>query len=360
MKIDQVFRDRGRLFWILNIAGWTGYALAAWLGALAHEKPESFFAVIAAAAVSGFIGTLPLRRLYRALWSRSIAVLGIAMLGASYVVAFFWQWLRNVLYYDWVKDNWQPEHIMDYVGGVIGSFYIMLCWSGLYFGIKYYQQLQEQTEQTLKAVAAAHQAQLKMLRYQLNPHFLFNTLNAISTLILDGANNTANQAVSRLSDFLRYTLDNDPMSRVTLGSELNALDLYLEIEKVRFGDRLIIEKDIDEKALNALVPSLILQPLIENAIKYAITPSEDGGTLRISARVQHGTLAMQLSDTGPGLGNGDNGQKSSGVGLKNTRERLQQLYGDQQAFTLAPNEPSGLTVTINIPFEEQHAQSIDR
>jgi len=231
----------------------------------------------------------------------------------------------------------------------------LLCWSGLYFGIKYYQQLQEQTEQTLKATAAAHQAQLKMLRYQLNPHFLFNTLNAISTLILDGANETANSAVSRLSDFLRYALDNDPMSRVTLGSELGAIDLYLEIEKVRFGDRLVIEKVVEEKALGALVPSLILQPMIENAIKYAISPSEDGGTIRISAKVQHNTLVLQLSDTGPGLGNGNNGQKSSGVGLKNTRERLQQLYGENQAFTLAPNEPSGLTITINIPFEEEHA-----
>jgi two-component sensor histidine kinase len=359
MNIDQLFRDRSRLFWILNIAGWTGYALAAWLGALAHEKPEAYFAVIVVSAISGFLATLPLRLLYRSLWAKSVIVLGSAALLSCYVIAFGWQWLRNVLYYDWVKNNWQPEHLMDYVGGVMGSFYIMLCWSGLYFGIKYYQQLQEQTEQTLKAVAAPHPAQLKMLRYQLNPHFLFNTLNAISTLILDGANDTANQAVSRLSDFLRYTLDNDPMSRVTLGSELDALDLYLEIEKVRFGDRLIIEKDIDDRAEKALVPSLILQPLIENAIKYAITPSEEGGTLRITARVQQGTLAVQLSDTGPGLGNGNNGQKSSGVGLKNTRERLQQLYGDEQAFTLAPNEPTGLTVTINLPFEEEDAKGTD-
>jgi len=351
----ELIRDRSRLFWVLNISGWAGYALAAWLGALAHEKPEAYFAVIVASAVSGFAATSMLRLLYRKLWSKSVAVLGIATLVTCYVVAFFWQWMRNVLYYDWVKNDWQPEHLMDYVGGVMGSFYIMLCWSGLYFGIKYYQQLQEQTEQTLKAVAAAHQAQLKMLRYQLNPHFLFNTLNAISTLILDGSNKTANQAVTRLSDFLRYTLDNDPMSRVTLGSELDALDLYLEIEKVRFGDRLIIEKDIDERAAKALVPSLILQPLIENAIKYAISPMEEGGTLRISARAQQDTLVLQLSDTGPGLGNGNNGQKSSGVGLKNTRERLQQLYGETQAFTLAPNDPTGLTITINIPFEERDA-----
>ena len=355
MTFESLLRDRGRLFWILNIGGWIGYTLTAWLGAFAHEKPESYFAVIAATAAAGFLLSLPLRLLFRQLWERSMGVMASVMMVVCYVFALGWRWLHNVLYYDWVKNNWQPEHLMDYVGGVMGSFYILLCWSGLYFGIKYYQQLQEQTQQTLKATAAAHQAQLKMLRYQLNPHFLFNTLNAISTLILDGANDTANKAVSRLSDFLRYTLDNDPMSRVTLGSELGAIDLYLEIEKVRFGDRLVIERTIESPADRALVPSLILQPLIENAIKYAISPSENGGTLRISARVQRGVLVMQLSDTGPGLGNGNSTHKSSGVGLKNTRERLQQLYGDEQAFTLAPNEPSGLTITINLPYEEGDA-----
>ena len=360
MTLDELVRDRGRLFWILNVSGWLGYALTAWLGALAHEKPESYSMVILATASLGFVATIPMRYLYHRLWTRPVIVLGIAMIATSYVIAIPWRWISNTLYYDWVKDSWQPEHLMDYIGGLLGSFYILLCWSGLYFGIKYYQQLQEQTEATLKATAAAHQAQLKMLRYQLNPHFLFNTLNAISTLILDGANTTANQAVSRLSDFLRYTLDNDPMKRVSLGSELDALDLYLEIEKVRFGERLVVEKDVDAAAMQALVPSLILQPLIENAIKYAISPSEDGGTLRISARVQRSTLVLQLSDTGPGLGNGKQAGKSSGVGLQNTRERLQQLYGDDQAFTLAPNDPSGLVITINIPYETDDAESADR
>ena len=355
LNFDQLLRDRSRLFWILNVSGWVGYTVAAWLGALAHEKPESYVLVILATAATGFAATVPMRHLYRRLWSKSPMTLMLGVIATCYSIAFGWKVLQNLVYWDWIKGGWRPEHFFDFVGGIMGSFYILLCWSGLYFGIKYYQQLQMQTEQTLKATAAAHQAQLKMLRYQLNPHFLFNTLNAISTLILDGANDTANKAVTRLSDFLRYTLDNDPMSRVTLGSELGALDLYLEIEKVRFGDRLIIEKSIEGAAQNALVPSLILQPLIENAIKYAISPSEEGGTLRISARVQRGTLVMQLSDTGPGLGNGNGGQKSSGVGLKNTRERLQQLYGDHQAFTLAPNEPQGLRITINIPFEEDDA-----
>jgi sensor histidine kinase YesM len=144
------------------------------------------------------------------------------------------------------------------------------------------------------------------------------------------------------------------MKRVTLGSELGAIDLYLGIEKVRFGERLVVRKEVEAGALNALVPSLILQPLIENAIKYAIHPSENGGTLTISAKVRNHMLLLTLSDNGPGLSNGPKRRKGScGVGLTNTRERLQQFYGDKQAFTLAPNDPTGVVITINIPFETE-------
>ena len=360
MSLDDLFRNRQRLFWTLNLVGWAGYTIAAWLGSLAYERKEALVGYLMVRTVVAIAATVVMRNVYRRLWNRSPFIMGAGILLTCYVVSFAWRVPMNLLYWDWVKHGWRPENWMGYIDGIMGYFYVMLCWSGLYFGIKYYQQLQQQTEQTLKATAAAHEAQLKMLRYQLNPHFLFNTLNAISTLILDGANDTANLAVSRLSDFLRYTLDNDPMKRVTLGSELSALDLYLEIEKVRFSDRLIIQKEIEPKALDALVPSLILQPLIENAIKYAITPSEEGGTIRITARLQNDMLVLQLSDTGPGLGNGKSKHKSSGVGLKNTRERLSQFYGDKQAFTLAPNEPTGLVVTINIPYEKVHAESPDR
>jgi len=354
MTPAELFRDRGRLFWILNVAGWSGYVLTAYLGALAHEKPDSYIAVIMAAALLGFVLTIPMRFLYRRLWSLSPVAISLGILVNCYILALGWRYLQNTWYFDWVKGSWRPEHFMDYVSGVMGSFYILLCWSGLYFGIKYYQQLQEQTERALAATAAAHQAQLKMLRYQLNPHFLFNTLNAISTLILDRKNDIANLAVSRLSDFLRYTLDNDPMKRVTLGSELGAIDLYLEIEKVRFGDRLIVQKAIESEAKSALVPSLILQPLIENAIKYAVTPREEGGTITITAKIRGNMLLLTLADDGPGLSNTPKlAKKSGGVGLKNTRERLQQFYGDDQAFTLAPNDPAGLVITINLPFETE-------
>ena len=355
MTPAELFRNRERLFWILNIAGWTGYTVTAYLGALAHDKPDSYINFVAAAALAGFLLTIPMRFLYHKLWSKPPAGISIGILVTSYVLALSWVIFKNYLYVKWVKTDWQPESFTDYISGVMYSFYILLCWSGLYFGIKFYQQSQEQTKRALAATAAAHQAQLKMLRYQLNPHFLFNTLNAISTLILDRSNEAANLAVSRLSDFLRYTLDNDPMRRVTLGSELSAIDLYLEIEKVRFGERLIVEKEVEAEAMNALVPSLILQPLIENAIKYAISPSEQGGTIRISAKVRSDMLLLKLTDDGPGLSNGGQPSgKSGGVGLKNTRERLQQFYGDAQAFTLAPNEPTGLLITINIPFDTEH------
>ncbi len=154
--------------------------------------------------------------------------------------------------------------------------------------MKFYERLQLEREATLKQSALAQEAQLKMLRYQLNPHFLFNTLNAISTLVLDGQNRTANLAVSRLSEFLRYTLDQDPMKKVTLRQELDALNLYLGIEKLRFGDRLRLEFDVDERVESALVPSLLLQPLVENAMKYAIAPREQGGSVTIIAGVEGG------------------------------------------------------------------------
>jgi hypothetical protein len=349
--LNNFVNSRAQFFWVLNVAGWGGYIMAGYLGALAHEKPDTFIAVNIAAGVLGFIFTIPMRYAYRWLWSRSPWHIAFGTILISYVAAAVWRGLHNELYWNWVKDGWRPEEFMVHFHGVLGSFYILLCWSGLYFGIKYYQQLQEQTEQTLKATAAAHQAQLMALRYQLNPHFLFNTLNAISTLILDRDNETANLSVTRLSDFLRYSLDNDPMKRVTLRQELEALDLYLEIEKVRFGERLTVQREIESRALDGLVPSLILQPLIENAVKYAVTPREEGGKIRISAKVHHGELMIAVADDGPGLGNGTSKHKSSGVGLKNTRERLKQLHGERQALTLAPNDPHGLVITINLPFE---------
>ena len=189
----------------------------------------------------------------------------------------------------------------------------------------------------------------KMLRYQLNPHFLFNTLNAISTLILDNENRTANLTVMRLSEFLRYTLDQDPMKKVTLRKEIEATNLYLTTEKLRFGDRLKLEYAVEDAALDALVPSLLLQPLIENAVKYAVSPSEKGGAIRIEGRARGSMLELAVADDGPGLKDAAPGS-GRGVGLRNTRERLAVLYDDRHRFVTIDNKP-GLRIELALPLE---------
>ena len=227
----------------------------------------------------------------------------------------------------------------EFFGGALSSTYLLLCWTGLYFGIKYYESLQQQREATLRAATLAQEAQLKMLRYQLNPHFLFNTLNAISTLILDNENRTANHAVMRLSEFLRYTLDQDPMKKVTLRQEIEAMNLYLTTERLRFGERLRLEFAIEERALEALVPSLLLQPLIENAVKYASRRREGrhdphrGPRARRDARTRRGRRWPGSSMPAQRRGAG------RGVGLRNTRERLAVLYGERHRFAVLDNKP---------------------
>ncbi len=351
--VNALVTNRSRLFWFLQIAGWLSYGMAAYAGAVAHDKPADYKLVLAIIAVQGFFITLIMRLVYREFLKFTPILMLMSSLVFCYLMALVWRVFTNNTYVNIIAyDNWKLDTWFKHIEGVTGSFYVLLCWSALYFGIKYYQEFQAQSQQTLQATSAAHQAQLKMLRYQLNPHFLFNTLNAISTLILDRDNNAANATVTKLSDFLRYTLDNDPNNQVSLGKELEAIDLYLEIEKVRFGKRLRIVKEIELSARSALVPSLILQPLIENAIKYAITPKEEGGTLRIGAEVHNRTLSMTVIDDGPGMSaSAKVAGRSCGVGLTNTRERLQHLYGDNQAFTLSANKPSGLIATLNVPYE---------
>src|SRR5262249_10585275 len=200
-----------------------------------------------------------------------------------------------------IAPDWQIQSRFELFGGALSTAYLLLCWSVLYFGIKFYESKRQQEEAMLKAVALATEAQLQMLRYPLNPHFLFNTLNALSTLILDNQNRKANQAVARLSEFLRYTLDQDPMKKVTLRQEIEALDLYLGTERLRFGERLRLEYAIEEPALEALVPSLLLQPLLENSLKYAVSAREQGGIVRIEGRARGAMLEGSVIHDRPGM-----------------------------------------------------------
>jgi len=281
-------------------------------------------------------------------------------LGSAYGVAIVWRVIINLAYVMLIEDEWETmDHWWDYLGGTMSSTYLMVCWMGLYFGFKYYESMQREREAALRAAALAQEAQLKMLRYQLNPHFLFNTLNAISTLILDNRNATANSAVTGLSEFLRYTLDQDPMKKVTVAQEVDALNLYLDIEKMRFGPRLTLEFAIDDNALTVLMPSLLLQPLIENAIKYAVSPREQGGRIRIGGHVTGGMLQLEVSDDGPGMIDTSRLANGRGVGIRNTRERLHVLYDERGVVSVNNTEP-GLRVALTFPAERAVAPAEPR
>ncbi len=351
MTLDDVRRNRNLLFWALHTLGWSAYLITQYLGALLYEKPTGYLWVVAIAAAGGFMLSAPLRYLYRWLWNRppghACRRRARGVLGHRARLA-----LRHQLFLRPARRGLDGQgalvrHLQRHAELDLPA----VCWSGLYFGIKYYETLQAEREGALRASALAQEAQVKMLRYQLNPHFLFNTLNAISTLVLDSQGKVANQAIGRLSDFLRYTLDQDPMKKVTLRQELDALDLYLGIEKLRFGERLRLEFDIDDDVQQALVPSLILQPIVENSLKYAVAPREEGGRLRIEARrVEDGKLMMIVQDDGPGLPVGVELGSGRGVGFRNTRERLAVLYGDHQKLAVRFSRP-GLRMEITLPFE---------
>jgi two-component system, LytTR family, sensor kinase len=359
LTFDQLRSNRDALFWTLHAAGWGAYAVSQWFGALLIEKPFEYQLVIGIAGVAGFVLSMPMRYIYRALLGRPLRTVILSVLATSYITALALRVVINISY-KWIAEpEWQIKTMFEVFASAVSTTYLLLCWSALYFGIKYYESLQKQREATLRSAALAQEAQLKMLRYQLNPHFLFNTLNAISTLILDNQNRTANHAVTRLSEFLRYTLDQDPMKKVTLRQEMEALDLYMNTERLRFGGRLKLEYAVEEAALDALVPSLLLQPLIENAVKYAISPREDGGLIRIEGRIRAAMLEVTVIDDGPGLRDGNALIEGRGVGLRNTRERLNVLYGERHRFAVLNSHP-GMRIEIGLPLEKAEVAAPER
>ena len=353
--LSEIYQNRNYQFWTLQLLGWGGWmTLFALRDAYWGQSYERIL-LLAIDAVAGLILTTGLRYIYRAVWEWPVYHRVITVVIASYVMALIWQPIKNFSQFYYFQDFEliAAYGYLGYFSGIIGySYFLMLGWSGLYFALKFYRMLQLEIECSIRAESLAHESQFRMLRFQLNPHFLFNTLNAISTLILSRETDLANQMVSKLSHFLRYSLDKDPMEQVDLEHEVSTIKLYLEIEQVRFEERLQIDLSIEDSVKSALVPSMILQPLVENAIKYAVAARESGGTIAISASKQGEQLILVVADDGPGIVS-DNGElpEMDGVGIANTKDRLQQLYGSEHGLHFGSAEPRGLKVEIKIPFE---------
>ncbi len=358
------FANKNQAFWRLQAAGWGGALLLRAMSSLANGQPLSFLVLVLIATVTGFSISLLLSVIYRQLIARrALITWGVTALVLPIAVTFY-------AFIDaWVIGLYRPESGASFAQLLIGVFYLDLtllgAWSALYYAINFYLQIEEQNDQLIRLENQATQAQLAMLRYQLNPHFLFNTLNSISTLVLLKQTEPANAMLTRLSAFLRYTLVNEPTGRVTVAQEVDTLQLYLGIERMRFEERLRTQFYIDDAAKPALLPSLLLQPLVENAIKYAVSPQESGAEITITAQLVGPMLRITVSDTGPGLQNYavdnrlsgvtfDGGEPvSTGVGLANIRDRLAQAYGDSHRFEILDPPDGGFTVLIEIPFERR-------
>lgn len=224
------------------------------------------------------------------------------------------------------------------------------------YAYSYYRRYREGQLRTLQLEAQLSQAQLQALKMQLHPHFLFNTLHSISALLNKDVE-SARKMITRLGDFLRLTLENSGSQEVTLQQEMEFLSCYLEIERIRFQNRLVTRIDLGEQTLDAQVPNLILQPIVENAIRHGIAPRSTPGLIEIEAKQLNGTLRIQVRDNGPGLSEhrtGDNLFKK-GLGLANTETRLERLYGADHLFDLSNNPDGGLIVTLEIPFHKDGA-----
>ncbi|GAA0858587.1 sensor histidine kinase [Aliiglaciecola litoralis] len=362
-----------RKFWMWQTGFWLFVSITSFLTLTLWYGPYNWMHMlhIVIQAALGLGLSLVMYWLFMVTWDKSLRYRAWVGVITVILAAFLWTIARLQTF---VILTGETEEWQQLGGWHFASIFIFLCWTGLFFGIRYYELLQtehgimlraesdarEEQLKRMKAQNVARDAQLKMLRYQLNPHFLCNTLNAINSLVEVNETEKAQNMTVQLSKFLRHSLDNNPDTKITLENEVKALNLYLEIEKTRFEDRLKLDFHIDEAAKQALVPSLLLQPIIENSMKHAIAQSEEGGTISLDASVSDGKLILKLSDTGSDKKIEKSKVQSStsrGVGLRNTDERLKALYINDYDVDIRFLPTGGLITTIIIPCE-YHQEAI--
>jgi LytS/YehU family sensor histidine kinase len=360
------FASKNRAFWNLQLAGWGAAFLLRAVSALANQQSFDLLALILITTITGFSISLILSVIYRYLIRQPPLITGgvtaLVLMLAVILHTTIDTWVQGI-YYGVSRDTTFAQR---FVGLSFVPLTLLGGWSALYYAINFFLTVEQQADRLERLEAQATAAQLAMLRYQLNPHFLFNTLNSISTLVLLKQTEPANAMLTRLSGFLRHTLTAEPGSQVSLAQEIETLQLYLDIERMRFEERLRTHFDIEDAALTAQLPAMLLQPLVENAIKYAVGPQEEGARISLTARVIGDRLRLTVEDTGPGV---DDWQRfnarepadlradpapgrpmSTGVGLANIRNRLAQAYADTHLFETRSEAGGGFTVLIEIPF----------
>jgi len=363
----MVDEQRNRQFWLeaaLIFAGWTVFGLlmanqfhmqaelrgrpVSWAEALRPNLLESYLWAFTTLAIFWLARRFPLERgrVLRRIAVHLVAAVGIAMARAAFMVELG----RRV---DWVGVRIFSRQFWGSSGQNL-LFYALLL--GIAHAVLYHARYRERERAPERLAAGLAEARLQALKMQLQPHFLFNTLNAISALMHRDVE-AADEMLARLSDLLRMALDQRGMQEIPLKDELEFVEKYLEIEQARFGDRFSVSTAVAPETLDAVVPNLVLQPLVENCVRHAVSTRLEPTHVDIRAQRIGDMLQLQVCDDGPGLPNVPS-RPSRGVGLANTRARLEQLYGEAQRMEFSrPAAPSGLIVTVEIPFRVQQPEA---
>ena len=359
----KAFKQKDLSFWNFQIAGWILYEVVsisryffyhAFLGKGIVDTDQTIrvFTVFLTCDSFAFLLTLAMRYIYRSTFVKNfslratigaILLTSLVMTAISHTFDFFFEQVVAINYESTVISFYKAIYSSSI------NIIIFIAWSGLYFGVKYWKQWSIERERADKADYLAQSAQLQMLRYQLNPHFLFNSLNSVIALV-DEDKNASKEMLRELSDFLRYSLVNRNLSMIPLREELDAIKLYLSIEKKRFEDKLEITFDIDPEATEYPVLSFIIHPLIENAVKYGMRTSSLPLHLFVSALVTDNNLTITVANSGkwidPALP--DNDLKSTGLGLQNVKQRLESTFPKGSYFKIEQvNDQVVATIYIN-------------
>lgn len=344
-------------FWTLQIGGWLGYAVVVFLAIIRPQFDDVGFNLsgqmlnLLIETLSGFFFSylqwMLIRRIVHLSLNLSLccSFISAAVLGLVYNMIKLSSY-KVVVYHQAWNEAW---NMLEFGGWLLFSLTTLFVWTAIFFVLLYNTQLQKKHELLLRAQTSAKDAQLQMLRYQLNPHFMFNTMNAISTLILKNENDKANEMLDKLCTFFRYTLDKNVQEVTTLKKEMALLEVYLSIEKVRFGERLHLTIDIDDNVLLAQVPSMLLQPLVENAVKFAIEPRKGHGNIFIKARQQENRLILNVLDDGFMIK--DNNRSGLGIGINNTQSRLEALFEGDYDIQITEQDNQYTCVSLVMPFK---------
>jgi hypothetical protein len=346
---------RLRSFWQFQLGGWLLYAIVLAASNIPMRNMRDDVAYHATFLLSGFLLSFIMYGVCHALWQARVPLMralltctGVAY-GLGILVAAVSYWAE--LHFGGSKSHYHWSYVFTFASS---ACFVLVAWGFLYFGIKHYQGWEEEKQRLQAAQLMAREAQMRALRYQLQPHFLFNTLNAISTLVLDNQPRIATQMIARLADLLRRTLESPDTHQVSLKEEIAVTKEYLALEKVRFGPRLTVTYAIDPETQEAQVPRFLLQPLVENAIRHGIAKRPDGGNLVLRSEAIGGRLRVKIENDGaedddPVLRR-DARTAHRGVGLTNTRARLQQMYGYEATLETHATANGMYEVRISMPF----------